>query len=153
MIRQRNLLVVLLSFLLVAVPLTASDLSAHSGVLNKGVAERMTLMSNMARSMGVLGKMLKKKTPFDQAKAVDAINIIEELAIETPEAFRKKVLDTKSEANGLVWEELPAFTKISIDLATRAKQLSISMKSFNDLRPALITLSQGCKECHSKFRE
>ena len=152
-IRQRNLLVVLVSFPLVAVPLTASDLSAHSGVLNKDVAARMTLMSNMARSMGVLGKMLKKKTPFDQAKAVDAINIIEELAIETPEAFRKKVLDTKSEAKVLVWEEFPAFTKISIDLATRAKQLSISMKSFNDLRPALITLSQGCKECHSKFRE
>lgn len=153
MIRQRNLSVVLLSFLLVILPLTASDLSAHSGVLKKEVSVRMTLMSNMACSMDVLGKMLKKKKPFDRGKVVDAINTIEELAIKTPGAFRKKVLDTKSDAKVLVWEEFPTFTKTSIDLATRANQLSISMKSFNDLRPALITLSQGCKTCHSKFRE
>ena len=153
MIRSRNLVVFVLSLAFVMAPVATSDMLAHSGVLNKDVAARMTLMSNMGRNMGVLGKMLKKKTPFDQVKATEAINNIEQLAVETPRVFEKRVLDLKSEAKELIWEEFETFTKISSSLATSAKQLSSSMKSFDDLRPALITLSQSCKECHSRFRE
>ena len=142
-----------LSLAFVMAPLCASDMSAHSGVLNTDVAARMTLMSSMGRNMGVLGKMLQKKAPFDRGKAVEAINNIEQLAVETPTVFEKRVLDPKSEAKELIWEEFESFTKISIGLATSAKQLSSSMKSFDDLRPALISLSQSCKECHSRFRE
>ena len=103
--------------------------------------------------MGVLGRMLKKKTPFDQVKATEAINNIEQLAVETPRVFEKRVLDLKSEAKELIWEEFKSFTKISTGLAASAKQLSNATKSFDDLRPALIALSQSCKECHSRFRE
>ena len=153
MIKSRSLVVLVLSLAFVMAPLCASDMSAHSGVLNKDVAARMTLMSSMGRNMGVLGKMLQKKAPFDRGKAVEAINNIEQLAVETPTVFEKRVLDPKSEAKELIWEEFEAFIKISIGLATSAKQLSSSMKSFDDLRPALISLSQSCKECHSRFRE
>ena len=143
----------MLSLFLVVAPLTSSNISAHSGVLDKDVVARMTLMSNMGRNMGVLGKILKKKVPFDQGKAVEAINNIEQLAVETPTVFENKVLDPKSEAKVLIWEEFKSFTKISTGLATSAKQLSNTTKSFDDLRPALIALSQSCKECHSRFRE
>ena len=153
MIRSRNLVVFVLSLAFVMAPLGISDMLAHSGVSNKDVSARMTLMSSMGRNMGVLGKMLQKKAPFDEGKAVEAINNIEQLAVETPTVFGKRVLDPKSEAKELIWEEFETFTKISIGLATSAKQLSGSMKSFDDLRPALITLSQSCKECHSRFRE
>ena len=153
MIRSRNLVVFVLSLAFVMAPVATSDMLAHSGVLNKDVAARMTLMSNMGRNMGVLGKMLKQKTPFDQVKATEAINNIEQLAVETPTVFEKRVLDPKSEAKELIWEEFETFTKISNSLAAGAKQLSSSMKSFDNLRPALITLSQSCKECHSRFRE
>ena len=153
MIRSRNLVVFVLSLAFVMAPVGTSNMLAHSGVLNKDVAARMTLMSNMGRNMGVLGRMLKKKTPFDQVKATEAINNIEQLAVETPRVFEKRVLDPKSEAKELIWEEFETFTKISNGLATNAKQLSSSMKSFDDLRPSLITLSQSCKECHSRFRE
>ena len=153
MIKSCNLTVLVLSLAFVMASLGTSDTLAHSGVLNKDVAARMTLMSSMGRNMGVLGKMLQKKAPFDQGKAVEAINNIEQLAVETPTVFEKRVLDPKSEAKELIWEEFKSFTKISTGLATRAKQLSSSMKSFDDLRPALISLSQSCKECHSRFRE
>ena len=146
-------MVLVLSLAFVMAPLGTSDTLAHSGVLNKDVAARMKLMSSMGRNMGVLGKMLQKKAPFDQGKAVEAINNIEQLAVETPTVFEKRVLDPKSEAKELIWEEFKSFTKISTGLAISAKQLSSSMKSFDDLRPALITLSQSCKECHSRFRE
>ena len=153
MMRSRNLVVLVLTLAFVMAPLGTSDMLAHSGVLNKDVAARMTLMSSMGRNMGVLGKMLQKKAPFDRGKAVEAINNIEQLAVETPTVFEKRVLDPKSEAKELIWEEFETFTKISIGLATSANQLSSSMKSFDDLRPALISLSQSCKECHSRFRE
>ena len=153
MIKSRSLVVLVLSLAFVMAPLCASDMSAHSGVLNKDVAARMTLMSSMGRNMGVLGKMLQKKAPFDQGRAVEAINNIEQLAVETPTVFENKVLDPKSEAKVLIWEEFKSFTKISTGLATSAKQLSNTTKSFDDLRPALIALSQSCKECHSRFRE
>ena len=142
-----------LTLAFVMASLGTSTILAHSGVLNEDVAARMTLMSNMGRNMGVLGKMLKKKTPFDQGNAVEAIKNIEQLAVETPSVFEKRVLDPKSEAKELIWEEFEAFTEISSGLAISAKQLSSSMKSFDDLRPALINLSQSCKECHSRFRE
>ncbi len=153
MISSRNLVVLVLTLAFVMAPLGTSDMLAHSGVLNKDVAARMTLMSSMGRNMGVLGKMLQKKAPFDRGKAVQAINNIEQLAVETPTVFERRVLDPKSEARDLIWEEFEAFKKISISLATSAKQLSSSMKSSDDLRPALINLSQSCKECHSRFRE
>ena len=153
MISSRNLVVLVLTLAFVMAPLGTSDMLAHSGVLNKDVAARMTLMSSMGRNMGVLGKMLQKKAPFDRGKAIEAINNIEQLAVETPTVFEKRVLDPKSEAKESIWEEFEAFTKISIGLSTSAKQLSSSMRSFDDLRPALISLSQSCKECHSRFRE
>ena len=90
MLRSRNLAVVALSLSSVEAPLTSSNISAHSGVLNKDVAARMTLMSNMGRSMGVLGKMHKKKAPFDQGKAVEAINKIEQMAYDTVRIVEKK---------------------------------------------------------------
>ena len=153
MIRSRNLVVLVLSLAFVIAPLGTSDMLAHSGALNKDVAARMTLMSNMGRNMGVLGKMLQKKAPFDQGKVVEAINNIEQLAVETPKVFEKRVLDPNSESKELICAEIKSFTKISTGLAASAKQLSNSTKSFDDLRPALIALSQSCKECHSRFRE
>ena len=68
-------------------------------------------------------------------------------------SLKKKVLDAKSEAKVLVWKEFKSFAKMSTDRTASAKKVSSSMKSFGDLRPAFITLSQGCKECHPKFRE
>ena len=152
-LRSRNLAAVVLSLFLVVAPLTSSNISAHSGVSNKGVAARMTLMSNMGRSMGVLGKMLKKKAPFDQGKAVEEINKIEQLAYDTGKVFDKIVLYSQSEAKKLVWKDFKSFAKIATDFAASAKRVSSSMKSFRDLPPALITLSEGCKEYHSRVRE
>ena len=64
MLRSRNLAVVALSLSSVEAPLTSSNTSADSGVLNRDVSARMTLMSSMGRNMGVLGKMLKEKSAF-----------------------------------------------------------------------------------------
>ena len=138
---------------IVASSIISGNLSAHSGVLNKDVAARMKLMSEIAKNMSVLGKMLKKKDPFDKDKAVSAVEAIESLAVETPKVFKKREMDPKSEAKLTIWEDFEAFTKIANKLSVDAKKITVNLQSFDDVRPALISLSQSCKSCHSRFRE
>ena len=138
---------------IVALSIISGNLSAHSGVLNKDVAARMKLMSEIAKNMSVLGKMLKKKDPFDKDKAVSAVEAIESLSVETPKVFKKREMDTKSEAKLTIWKDFEAFTKIANKLSVDAKQITENLQSFDDIRPALINLSQSCKSCHSRFRK
>ena len=138
---------------IVASSIISGNLSAHSGVLNKDVAARMKVMSEIAKNMSVLGKMLKKKDPFDKDKAVSAVEAIESLAVETPKVFKKREMDPKSEAKLTIWEDFEAFTKIANKLSVDAKNITADLQSFDDVRPALISLSQSCKSCHSRFRE
>ena len=138
---------------IVASSIISGNLSAHSGVLNKDVAARMKVMSEIAKNMSVLGKMLKKKDPFDKDKAVSAVEAIESLAVETPKVFKKREMDPKSEAKLTIWEDFEAFTKIANKLSVDAKKITVNLQSFDDVRPALISLSQSCKSCHSRFRE
>ncbi|MED5473507.1 MAG: cytochrome c [Pseudomonadota bacterium] len=138
---------------IVASSIISGNLSAHSGVLNNDGAARMKVMSEIAKNMSVLGKMLKKKDPFDKDKAVSAVEAIESLAVETPKVFKKREMDPKSEAKLTIWEDFEAFTKIANKLSVDAKQITENLQSFDDIRPALINLSQSCKSCHSRFRK
>ena len=138
---------------IVALSIISGNLSAHSGVLNKDVAARMKLMSEIAVNMGVLGKMLKKKDPFDKDKAVSAVEAIKSLAVQTPKVFKKQEMDPKSEAKFTIWKDFEAFTKIANKLSVDAKKITADLQSFDDVRPALINLSQSCKSCHSRFRK
>ena len=138
---------------IVASSIISGNLSAHSGVLNKDVAARMKVMSEIAKNMSVLGKMLKKKDPFDKDKAVSAVEAIESLAVETPKVFKKREMHPKSEAKLTIWEDFEAFTEIANKLSVDAKQITENLQSFDDIRPALINLSQSCKSCHSRFRK
>ena len=89
--------------------------------------------------------------PLPAIDFITTTSVIIQLIIEISKIYEFKI--TKSEAKELIWEEFKSFTKISTGLAASAKQLSNTTKSFDDLRPALIALSQSCKECHSRFRE
>ena len=153
MTKRFTFLVTVLVSTIVALSIISGNLSAHSGVLNKDVAARMKLMSEIAKNMSVLGKMLKKKDPFDKDKAVSAVEAIESLAVETPKVFKKREMHPKSEAKLTIWEDFEAFTKISNKLSVDAKKITANLQNFDDVRPALISLSQSCKSCHSRFRE
>ena len=153
MTKRFTFMVTALVSTIVASSIISGNLSAHSGVLNKDVAARMKVMSEIAKNMSVLGKMLKKKDPFDKDKAVSAVEAIESLAVETPKVFKKREMDPKSEAKLTIWEDFEAFTKIANKLSVDAKQITENLQSFDDIRPALINLSQSCKSCHSRFRK
>ena len=134
--------------------ITASSIVfAHSGVKDKNVKERMTLMKEMAKNTKTIGQMLKGKTEFDANKAKLALERLSSLSLETPEAFKVNATDPKSEAKSSIWDEFDKFTKLSKDLAETSIVLVNSIKTIDDLRPALKGISSGCKACHSQYRE
>ena len=132
---------------------TSSIALAHSGVKDENVKKRMMVMKQMANNTKVIGQMLKGKTEFDADKAKLALERLSSLSLETPEVFKVNATDPKSEAKLSIWDEFDKFTKLSKDLAETSIVLVNSIENIDDLRPALKSISSGCKACHNQYRE
>ena len=140
--------------LLILVALSAATVAAaHEGVKNPAVMARMNGMSAIAESVEVLGKMAKGATPFDAADAGAATVSIAKHAAEAPKLFEERAEDQKSEALPAIWENFDDFTAKSLELETIALRLSTSIKSIDDLPPALKRLGANCTSCHEVYRK
>ena len=140
--------------LLILIFVTISSFAfAHSGVKDNNVKERMMVMKEMASNTKIVGQMLKGKTSFDANEAKLALERLSSLSLETPKVFKIKATDPKSEAKPVIWDEFDEFTRLSKDLAETSTDLASSLKTNDDLRPALKRVSSGCKACHSRYRE
>jgi cytochrome c556 len=126
---------------------------AHSGVKDKNVKERMMLMKAMADNTKLIGQMLKKQTPFELNEVKRALEQLYSLSLQTPKVFEVNATDPKSEAKQNIWDEFDEFTNLSNELAKNTSELAILVKNIDDLRPTLMKVSEGCKACHSKYRE
>jgi len=136
------------------IAITASSIAlAHSGVKDKNVKERMMLMKEMAGNTKLIGQMLKKQIPFEANEVKLALEKLSSLYLQTPTVFEVNATDPKSEAKQNIWDEFDEFTKLSNDLAKSTSELAMSVEDIDDLRPTLMKISEGCKACHSKYRE
>ena len=134
--------------------ITASSIVfAHSGVKDKNVKERMMLMKTMADNTKLIGQMLKKQTPFELNEVKRALKQLSSLSLQTPTVFEINATDPKSEAKQNIWDEFDEFTKLSNELAKSTSELAILVEDVDDLRPTLMKVSEGCKACHSNYRE
>ena len=133
--------------------LISSIAFAHSGVKDKNVKERMMLMKAMADNTKLIGQMLKKQTPFELTEVKLALEQLSSLSLQTPTVFEVNATDPKSEAKQNIWDEFDKFTKLSNELAKNTSELAILVENIDDLRPTLMKVSEGCKACHSKYRE
>ena len=133
--------------------LISSIAFAHSGVKDKNVKERMMLMKAMADNTKLIGQMLKKQTPFELTEVKLALEQLSSLTLQTPTVFEVNATDPKSEAKQNIWDEFDEFTRLSNELAKNTSELAILVEDIDDLRPTLMKVSEGCKACHSKYRE
>ena len=133
--------------------LISSIAFAHSGVKDKNVKERMMLMKAMADNTKLIGQMLKKQTPFELTEVKLALEQLSSLSLQTPTVFEVNATDPKSEAKQNIWDEFDEFTRLSNELAKNTSELAILVEDIDDLRPTLMKVSEGCKACHSKYRE
>ena len=143
----------ILKFFALSSFLISSIAFAHSGVKDKNVKERMMLMKAMADNTKLIGQMLKKQTPFELNEVKRALEQLSSLSLQTPKVFEVNATDPKSEAKQNIWDEFDEFTRLSNELAKNTSELAILVEDIDDLRPTLMKVSEGCKACHSKYRE
>ena len=138
----------------IVIAIAASSIAfAHTGVKDQNVKERMMLMKAMADNTKLIGQMLKKQTPFELNEVKLALEQLSSLSLQTPTVFVVNATDPKSEAKQNIWDEFDEFTKLSNDLAQSTSELAMLIQDIDDLRPTLMKVSEGCKACHSKYRE
>ena len=142
-----------LKFTFMVIFLSSTLLLAHTGVKNEDVMKRMNLMKSMAENTKILGKMLKKKIPFNLEQAKSSLIEISKLSRSTPSVFEKMAMDPKSESKIIIWEEFDNFRDLSNKLADNTLSAAENLSGFEDLKPALMTTASGCKECHTRYRE
>ena len=142
-----------LKFTFMVIFLSSTLLLAHTGVKNEDVMKRMNLMKSMAENSKILGKMLKKKIPFNLEQAKSSLIEISKLSRSTPSVFDKMAMDPKSESKIIIWEEFDNFRDLSNNLADNTLSAAENLSGFEDLKPALMTTASGCKECHTRYRE
>ena len=111
------------------------------------------LMKAMANNTKRIGQMLKKQTPFELTEVKLALEQLSSLSLQTPTVFEVNATDPKSEAKQNIWDEFDEFTRLSNELAKNTSELAILVEDIDDLRPTLMKVSEGCKACHSKYRE
>ena len=142
-----------LKFIFMVIFLSSTLLLAHTGVKNEDVMKRMNLMKSMAENSKILGKMLKKKIPFNLEQAKSSLIEISKLSISTPSVFEKMAMDPKSESKMIIWEEYDNFRDLSNKLADDTFSTAKNLFDVEDLKPALKTIALGCKGCHYIYRE
>ena len=140
-------------FIFMVIFLSSTLLLAHTGVKNEDVMKRMNLMKSMEENSKILGKMLKKKIPFNLEQAKSSLIEISKLSRSTPSVFEKMAMDPKSESKIIIWEEFDNFRDLSNKLANNTLSAAENLSGFEDLKPALMRTASGCKECHTIYRE
>ena len=138
---------------LIVIFFSSTLLLAHTGVKNENVMKRMNLMKSMSENTKIIGEMLKKKIPFDLEQAKNSLIEISNLSKSTPSVFEKMAMDPKSESKIIIWEEFDNFRDLSNKLADNTLSAAENLSGFEDLKPALMRTSSGCKECHTRYRE
>ena len=138
---------------LIVIFFSSTLLLAHTGVNNEDVMKRMNLMKSMAENTKIIGEMLKKKIPFDLERAKNSLIEVSNLSKSTPSVFEKMAMDPKSESKIIIWEEFDNFRDLSNKLADNTLSSAENLSSFEDLKPVLMRIASGCKECHTIYRE
>jgi cytochrome c556 len=126
---------------------------AHTGVKNKDVMARMTVMSDIGEQMKLIGAMAKGRADFDAAAANDALVEIAAQAAQIAPMFETRADDPKSEALPVIWEDFARFAELASETEAVAERLAGTIGTKDDLAPVLGQLGGACKACHQDYRK
>lgn len=128
--------------------------AAHQGATGV-VKQRMEMMKDVARSMEVIGRMIKGESEFDRELARMASLSIIKHSKGMPDLFPSGSLDHPSEARPEIWEDWDRFLIEAEKMETAAEVFSEQISntgSAGDLKEEFALLGQSCGSCHKKFR-
>ena len=125
---------------------------AHENVQNHAVLDRMNNMSALGDSVETLVTMMRGSVPFNANVANAALTSLSQASAEITPLFEAEQRDPFDEASPDIWSEFDRFSQLATDLQDATLSLSGSIRSPDDLRPAMQTVGQACAACHDLYR-
>jgi len=127
---------------------------AHSGATGV-VKERMDMMVDVAKSMKLMGEMIKGKISYDGKTAKSAALSIQNHGSHFPKLFHEPSIEKPSEALPAIWENWDEFTEIFDEMNTRSAvlaEIATTASDAKELETDFRLLGKTCSSCHAKFR-
>ncbi|MCB1429373.1 MAG: cytochrome c [Nitratireductor sp.] len=137
-----------------ALILVAASFSAFAHMGATGIVkQRMETMKEMKSAMAEIGAMVKKERPFDASVVAKAGKSLARDASRISGQFpnTKESRQKVSEATERVWEEMPRFKALAVDLEKKAKALS-KADSAASMKVSFMEVGKACSACHEDFR-
>ena len=118
------------------------------------VAERMTVMKEMADSMKTIGQMLNGTVNFDPAVARSAAAALHADCHQATEQFADGTDEYSSRALPAVWEKPIEFqVKMDeFDSSVKALVAAAVVGDIQALERPFNDVGQACSSCHERFR-
>lgn len=116
------------------------------------IAERKALMKRNGAAAGTIAKMVKGETPFDKAKADDALQNMGEVAAKVGGLFPDDSKTGDTRANARIWEDRAGFEASLAKFGAAVEAAQSKTGSLDELRPAFGAIGATCGECHKMYR-
>lgn len=102
----------------------------------------------------VMGAMLQKKRPMDQARFAEAAVRLDALAGVIDELFPEGSDGPDSRAKAEIWSDPTAFDRVLTTWQSRVSALNTAVQSQDPgaIGAAFKATAGSCKECHDNFR-
>jgi cytochrome c556 len=141
--------------IIIAVLLSVSSLVyAHSGATGV-VKSRMDMMGDVAKSMKIIGQMIKGATAYDPDTAKSAALEIRAHSRMFGGLFPEGSTKHPSEALPVIWEDWEEFIQLFDQMEVASEKLSALVSTASkadELKFQFATLGKTCASCHEKFR-
>lgn len=126
---------------------------AHEGAMGV-IAERMSVMKEMALSMRTVGEMLNGREAFDADSAKASVAALHQNCHQARAQFSSGTTDRASRASSAVWEKPNEFkTEMDqFDAAVKALVAASEAGNLDGMRGPFEDVGRSCSSCHERFR-
>ena len=142
----------------IVVAVGALLLGAGVVVAQQDVAvQQQNLMKSQGKSMyGVMLKMAKGETPYDQAAVTAAIADLESQVVKIPTVFtpnpKEDVANANFGASQKIWQSKADFDAKVPPVSKTIADVKESVKDAASLKVAFDAIQAKCTDCHETFR-